>query len=208
MKRIILSSLVILGLIGGVVAATIAQFSDTETSVGNTFSAGTLNLTADNKEGAAVVHITRDNMKPQARWTYQGYNQQWILKNTGNLPGTLSVTIKNVENFENGCTTPETVLGDLTTCGTGPDQGELGQYTWVNWSKNGGTATGTFSGTVHFDPLNTANGVVVTGPVIQPDETFNAYMWLDFPRRVDDMENLAQGDSLKFDIEFKLVQIP
>ena len=47
MKRIILSSLVILGLVGGVAVATRAYFFDTEQVLGNTFTAGKLDLELD-----------------------------------------------------------------------------------------------------------------------------------------------------------------
>jgi len=200
MKKILLSITTVALVATAAVGATRAYFSDTETSVGNR----TLDLKVDDKDGANVVTITKTNMKPQAPYTYQGYNNQFVLKNAGSLPGTVTWVIKNVNNFENGCNDPETKLLD-TTCGTGNDQGELGQYTWIKWSRNGPTYEG--YGT-KFDPLNSANGVTVTGPVLNPGDTFNAYMWLDFPRRTDDMENLAQGDSLQFDVEFKLEQIP
>ena len=206
MKKMMIALMAVLITVGLVGIGTYAYFSDTETSTGNTFAAGSLNLTVDDQNDPNVVHVTKTDMKPQTPWTYQGYNQQWVLKNVGSLPGTVSVTIKNVENFENGLTEPETSLSDLTS-GTGNDQGELGDYTWVQWSKNGGSVIGAFS-SPHFDPFNTAADVEVIGPVMQPGDTLNAYMWLDFPRRLDNMENLAQSDSLMFDIEFKLVQIP
>ncbi len=203
--RKILTSLVMIVMVAAVATgATLAQFADTETSTGNTFSAGTLDLKVDNQDDPTVVHVTKTDMKPQAPYTYQGYNNQWVLKNAGSLPGTVSWTIKNVENFENVCNEPETSIGDVT-CGAGNDQGELGQYTWVQWSRNQ-APWGSIG--PQFNPFNTAAGVEVTGPVLNPGDTLNAYMWLDFPKRADNMENLAQSDSLKFDIEFKLVQIP
>ncbi len=204
MKKILIS-LSIIGVVAALgIGGTIAYFSDTETSTGNTFSSGTLDLKVGNQDDPMVVHVTKTDMKPQAPYSYQGYNQQFILRNAGSLPGTVSWTIKNVENSENGCSEPETSFGDTITCGAGTDQGELGQYTWVKWSRNGPTyeAFGP-----QFNPFNTAAGVKVTGPVLQPGGTLNAYMWLDFPRRLDNMENLAQGDGLKFDIEFRLDQV-
>lgn len=204
MKKILFSLMTISLVATVAVGATRAVFSDTEVSEDNTYTAGTLDLKVDDKDGADVVHVVRENMKPQTPWTYQGYNQQWVLKNAGSLPGIVSWTIKNIENTENTCNEPETTLGDVT-CTADPDQGELGQYTWVQWSRN---AAPWGSIGPQFNPFNTAAGVEVLGPTLAPGETLNAYMWLDFPKRVDDMENLAQGDSLKFDIEFKLVQTP
>lgn len=191
------------------IGATKAWFLDTETSTGNTFTAGTLDLTVDGKEGPEVVHVVKENMKPQLPYTYQGYNKQFVLKNVGNLPGVVSITLKNLKNFENGCNEPETTLGDVT-CTDADNQGELGQYTWVKWSENHwgiyDPAIG-WSGSAMFNPLNTANGVTVTGPTLAPGQLFSAYMWLDFPFRADNMENLAQGDNMTFDIEFVLNQV-
>jgi predicted ribosomally synthesized peptide with SipW-like signal peptide len=200
-KRIILGLVTILLVSAGVYSATQAYFSDTETSTGNTFTAGTIDLTVGGKEGTEVVHVVKDNMKPQPGYTYQGYNNQFMLKNVGNLPGVVSWKIKNLQNFENGCNEPESASGDVT-CGT--NDGELGQYTWVKWSEND-THLG-WAGSTMFNPLNTADGVTVTGPTLAPGQEFGAYMWLDFPYRTDNLENRAQSDSMSFDIEFTLTQ--
>ncbi len=207
MKNIIKSLVIVVAIAAIAGGATYALFSDTETSAGNTFTAGTLDLKVGNQDDPMIVHVTKTDMKPQAPYTYQGYNNQWILKNTGSLPGMISITIKNLQNFEDGCNEPENSLAD-STCGAGNDQGELGQYTWINWQNNGGSVTTAFNTPHNFNPLNTANNIEVTGPVLQPGDTYNAYMWLDFPRRADNMENLAQGDRMIFDVEFKLVQLP
>jgi len=201
-KRILISLSVIGAVATIVIGGTVAYFSDTEASTGNTFTAETLDLKVGDQDDPMVVTVVRNNMQPQTPYTYQGYNQQFVLRNAGSLPGTVSWTIKNVENSENGCNEPETSLFD-TTCGTGTDQGELGQYTWIKWFEKGGTH-GSFG---PFNLFNMVAGVKVTGPVLQPGKILNAYMWLDFPQRLDNMENLAQGDGLKFDIEFKLDQV-
>ena len=204
MKKTLLS-LALIVLVGVLaIGATIAQFEDTETSEDNTFTAGTLDLKVNDQDDPSVIHVVKENMVPKPNWTYQGYNQQFNLKNAGSVPGTVSWTIKNVENYENDCNEPEDSLGDIT-CTAGSDQGELGQYTWVQWSRNQ-APWGSFG--PQFNPFNTAADVEVTGPVLAPGETLAAYMWLDFPLRADNLENLAQGDNLEFDIEFRLEQTP
>jgi len=201
MKKVLISLIIIsLAVVIGV-KATQAWFLDTEQATDNSFTAGTLDLTVDGKDGSQVVSVVRTNMKPQAPYTFQGYNQQFVLKNVGSLPGTVSWKVKNIQNLENGCNEPETTMGDITCAA---NEGELGQYTWIQWSRNQ-APWGSFGS--RFSPLNTAEGVTVTGPILAPGETLAAYMWLDFPGRADNMENLAQGDGLKFDIEFTLNQI-
>jgi len=67
MKRIILSLLMIVTVAGVTVGATVAYFSDTETSTNNTFAAGTIDI-AVNDENAweeTVFDVTVDgNLKP------------------------------------------------------------------------------------------------------------------------------------------------
>ena len=203
MKKILLSVFAISAVLALVVSATVAQFEDTETSTGNTFTAGTLDLKVNDQDDPAVIHVVRENMVPHPNWTYQGYNQQFNLKNAGSVSGTVSWTIKNVKNYENSCNEPETSLGDVT-CSAVTDQGELGQYTWVVWSRNQ-APWGYLS--PQYNPFNTGADIEVTGPVLAPGETLAAYMWLDFPLRADNLENLAQGDRLEFDIVFTLEQV-
>ena len=56
MQKILLSLLTV-GLVASVAfGATRAYFSDSETSTGNTFAAGTINLKVDDKEGTDLIH--------------------------------------------------------------------------------------------------------------------------------------------------------
>ncbi len=208
MQKILLSLLTV-GLVASVAfGATRAYFSDSETSTGNTFAAGTINLKVDDKEGTEVVHLTRIGLKPYAPWSHSN-GGQWILKNTGNLPGRFSVTIKNIKNLENSCGTPEVVAGD-TTCGLGTDQGELGSLMYGKWMENHWgvyTPAKGWIGSSLFNPLNTAEGVVVDGLVLNPDDVISAYLDLEWDTHAGTQDNLGQGDGLEFDIEFKLNQI-
>ncbi len=211
MKKIILS-LAIVGIVGAVaIGGTIAYFSDTETSTGNTFTAGTLDLKTYTNDWAnpiyvdspLTVHITRGDLKPYAAWSHN-YGGQWVLKNTGSIPGTFSMKIVNVKNYENGCLDMETDAGDVT-CVAGTDQGELGNLLWVKWSRNqipwGGWGT-------KMTPLNSAEGVVVTGDVLNPGETRNVLLDIEWDTHAGTQDNLGQGDSIEFDIEFRLNQSP
>jgi len=116
------------------VGATRAYFSDTETSTGNTFTAGTLDLKVDDKDDPAVNFVI-DDVKPGWDDTYY-----WTLKNTGNVAGQPTIEFSAIDNYENVCTEPEDNLD--TTCGNpGHGKGELGGklYVQLYWSNDGGT---------------------------------------------------------------------
>ncbi|PIP51914.1 hypothetical protein COX09_04485, partial [Candidatus Beckwithbacteria bacterium CG23_combo_of_CG06-09_8_20_14_all_47_9] len=100
--------------------ATVAYFSDTETSNSNTFAAGTLDLKVDNQDDPNIVRVTLNNMKPGQTASYQ-----WNWKNNGTIDGKPWIQLTNVVDNDNGLLEPEQVDGD-TTDGIGG--GELSQY--------------------------------------------------------------------------------
>lgn len=175
--------------------ATQALFSDEETSSGNTFTAGTLDLTVDGKNGDEVAtRYTLTNWKPGDDKNVG----QIKIKNSGSVDGKYWIEIKNVVNHENGCIEPES---DDTTCGD--TEGELG-------SKISGYFQENISPWRHLNPafssIDAAEGVRMEtsiGTLAAGEERpFVLYAkWL--PTGTD---NLAQGDSVSFDIVFHLEQ--
>jgi len=102
-KKIILS-LSVIGVVAAIaVGGTIAYFSDTETSVGNTFTAGTIDISLDSSDGQAVETVSGDlDLKPsQVGWT------KAVITNDGTNPAEIWKHIGNVENNENGIVEPE-----------------------------------------------------------------------------------------------------
>jgi predicted ribosomally synthesized peptide with SipW-like signal peptide len=198
---IVIGALVIIAALVGIGA--FGWFSDTETSNNNTFTAGSLDLKVDNKDDPQVVHITRTNLVPGAAWTTQ-YGGQWVLKNAGTVGGTVTFTIKNLADYENGCLEPEIEAGDVT-CGTSPDQGELGQglINRVYWSLNQ-PPWGSLDPS--YTSLALAENQPITGTLfhLAPGESKNAYLYLTWDTSMND--NLGQGDSVEFDVEFYLEQ--
>ena len=200
MKKILMS-LVMIGLVSAVaIGATRAYFSDTETSVGNTITAGTLNLQVGGQEGAAVAHMTLTNIVPAAPWTTQR-GQGFHLTNTGSVGGTVTATVLNLVNYENGCNSVETVAGDVT-CGA--TQGELGglliHTQWLlNQAPWGGFGPA-------FASLNASNGVPVTDVNfhLNPGESKDFYFQNYWDTSSSD--NLAQGDGVAYDVQFVLNQ--
>lgn len=132
MRKFLLSALVIVLAIGLVGGGALAYFSDTETSTGNTFTAGTLDLKVDGEDdGDTVAHYNLSDMKPGDDTGYY----KWVLKNDGSLPGKLSVTFSAITNNENLVNEPEATAeaepygyqGARATLGH-PTDGELGEY--------------------------------------------------------------------------------
>lgn len=121
MKKILMSVLTI-GVVSIVTfGATQAYFSDQETSTGNTFTAGTLDLTID---------LNGDWVNP---WTGPFFNES-DMKPGDQVEKTISLHVDNdawlcldidqTSDNDNGCNEPEDIVDD--SCESpGPDQGEL-----------------------------------------------------------------------------------
>jgi len=115
-------------LIGG---GTYAYFSDTETSTGNTFTAGTLDLTVGSAD-PTTEKIAFNSLKPGDTSGDVGVTPiAWEIKNTGTINGNLTIECGAITNNENGLTEPEEEADD-----TGAP-GELGANLLVAfWIEN------------------------------------------------------------------------
>lgn len=114
MKKIIIS-LSIIGAVAAIaVGGTIAYFSDTETSTGNTFTAGTLDLKVDGADDVLPMVWDANNMKPGTV-----YNAGTVeVLNDGSVSGKVTLMVSNVVSDENGELEPE-----LSYSGTGARYG-------------------------------------------------------------------------------------
>ena len=148
---------------GGLIAALLvlsvsatgawAYFHDTETSTGNTFTAGTLNListlSGSYTNGTAGLYqvtpggdgvngcVMFDVMAPDQYGTIK-----WVLSNTGSVSGTLTVSLAGI--FTDG---PAAVMPESLYDGTGgrplnnaSTYGELGAYVMVTLQKGVGSS--------------------------------------------------------------------
>lgn len=118
MKKILglaIVALLVMAMIGG---GTWAYFSDLETSTGNTLTAGTLNLQVGAVDPLTAT-ITVTDAKPGDNTT----GVDWLLKNTGNLPGYLDITFSNIVDADNTVIEPE--VGSTGEDGTA--DGELAE---------------------------------------------------------------------------------
>lgn len=203
MKKTLFTMMALVLVIGLAGAGTFAYFSDTETSTGNTFTAGTLDLTVNGQNGQNVQLFNVSNLVPGNQPT-----GRYRINNIGSINGYLDIESISIVNNENGCIEPETQAGD-TTCG--PDQGELGAQLnlrmFLDYNNNGWIDTGEpmfFNGRVNTLPANfQLNEPVPAGGGV--DFVAEIYDWWS-GQDIDD--NLAQSDSLVVNMTFELSQTP
>jgi len=215
MKKKILFSLMTIALVGALVGAGVfAYFNDVETSTGNTFTAGTLDLTVDSENPWTSTKITVANMKPGDSGAVD-----CTLTNTGNLAGTLNANITNLSDGQGTCTEPEcfdeggTSYNSTSGTCTGNTPVNLSSkmdiVVWVDDGAGGGTANngvkdGTeqqlFSGTLAA--ANTAGPWSVTGGLGASSTT---YIGISYSIATT-VTNEIQDDSSTFTIEFNLGQ--
>jgi len=175
----------VIGLVG---AGAFAYFSDTETSTGNSFTAGTLDLKVDNADDPIVAKITVAYMKPGDTGSVE-----ISVKNDGSIDGVADLHIKNLVNYENDQNEPEAAV-DSTT---GDEQGELGGNLLVTITYDGGTPV--VAGQT-LDSLNCQN--LTLGDLLKSETKTITISW-ELP---DATGNAVQSDSAVFNIEFSLNQ--
>ncbi|MDH4358518.1 MAG: CalY family protein [Candidatus Berkelbacteria bacterium] len=200
MLRIAKSLITILAVAAIAVGATGAYFSDTETSIGNTFSAGSLDLNIDGGN-TNVVKFNVTNMRPgnQPKGSY-------TLANVGTINGYLDLESIAVTDTENGCVDPETVAGDITCDNPGVGQGELGDVVnlrlFVDRNGDGWISVGD---TVFYNDkvANLPASFDLNEPINAGSSTKIVALldWWSTPN-----DDLAQGDSMQLDITFELAQ--
>ncbi len=193
--KILMSIMVIIVAASMIVGATMAYFSDTETSTGNTFTAGTLDLQIDGGD-VNVVKFNVNNMRPgnQPKASY-------VLSNIGSINGKLNITGVAVQNLENGITEPEAEAGDVTD-----PLGELGDVVnirlFIDYNGDGWISTGDnvfYNGKVSSMPASfNLDEPVAAGASLK------IVALLDWWNTPDD--NKAQGDTMIIDFTFELKQ--
>jgi len=160
---------------------TMSLFSDTETSSGNTFTAGTLNLKVGDND-PTTWNFAISNLKPG-----DSGSESVTVTNTGTLDGKLSITFSNLVDAENVVYEPE--LPDTDA------DGELAEVLHL---------VITIDGTTIYDGM--ASGI--TGASL-PDyslghgvsKTFTVAYGIDSA-----VGNNIQSDIAGFDITFSLAQ--
>jgi predicted ribosomally synthesized peptide with SipW-like signal peptide len=190
---VLMACVLSLGLIGG----AFAYFSDTETSNGNSFTAGTLDLTVNGSNGVNVQLFNSTNLKPgdQPKGKY-------TLTNIGSIAGYIDIENISFVSNENVRTEPEIEAGD-TTDGEGELDDVLHLRMFLDYDGDGWIGTGEpvfFSGYVKDLPSS-----------FDLDEPIPAGGGVDFVTEIYDwwntsMDNQAQSDSLVINCTFELTQ--
>jgi len=175
-------------------AGTMAAFRDSESSTGNSISAGTLNLTLDGSD-ATVQFLSQTSVAPG-----DSGSATLTVANTGSLPGYIDVEVASLTSYENGLSGNENSV-DGSGGDPGAGNGELQDYLEVHAEFQNGPAL--WSG---FDTVANRLG---TGTPYDRDyqlaaggsDTF-VVDW-QLPSSVGDD---AQSDGIEFALTFSLDQ--
>jgi predicted ribosomally synthesized peptide with SipW-like signal peptide len=109
MKNIVRSLLVVVAVAAIAGGATYSYFSDTETSAGNTFTAGTLDLKVNGIDDPLPIVLNSENMQPG-----KVYNAGTVeVRNDGSIAGKVTLKILNPVSNENGELEPELSLSGI-----------------------------------------------------------------------------------------------
>ena len=152
MKKIILSAGTIIVVAAFAVGGTIAFFNDTETSTGNIFTAGSIDLTVDSfgamYNGADVSQQqstwTARNLTAQKFFTFEDvkpgdHGRRHISLHADDNPAWACLLVTNKEDEENDLNDAEEDAGDDTD---GALEGELSKYIHVfGWQDNDSDGT-------------------------------------------------------------------
>ncbi len=190
MNKKILASIFVIGVLAFAMGwGTYSWFSDTETSSGNTFTAGTIDLKVDGKDDPLGAYFNIGNVKPG-----DSGSKTIALKNDGTIGGTAKIHIKNVANTEGTNPEPETDTAE---------PGDLGKYLvlkiWYDAEGDGFEA----DDLIVTDEVNDLNSVSTTLGSLGAGLTRNVKIDWELPSGVG---NDIMGDIVTFDIEFSLVQ--
>ena len=201
MKKILVSFMTIAlvsALIGG---GVYAYFSDVETSTGNTFTAGTLDLNLDGGN-TNVVKFTVDDVKPG-----DSSGGTWTVANVGNMDGYLDLESIGVSEDIGTTTDPE--LADEVPPGT--DTAQLGNYLMVHmfidannngsWDSGETDIFGTNASPAAINTIASSYGLDLS-LLANGGTNYITLLW-SVGTTVD---NRIQGDSVTLDITFELQQ--
>jgi spore coat-associated protein N len=224
MKKKILFSIMAIALVGALIGGGLyAYFSDIETSTGNVFTAGTLNLdltdASDDGTESETATWVFSNIAPDDTGG-GGAGAGLTISNTGSLDGYLDLSSINVTNAENyNATTDEAEAADDTDTSDATGGGELGAnllvQIWLDADNDG--VVGVSAGNLLEESIYPAAAIGapdpgVTGvldniaatydldePLGAGNSTYIAILW-DLPSATN---NTVQGDSvtLAFTVE-------
>lgn len=195
-RRILGGLLTVGGASAAAGAGTMAVFSDTESSSGNTVQSGTLDLKLDGGD-ATVQFLTETDIAPG-----DSGQATLIVKNTGSLSGYLDIEVASLTNYENGL-----VGNEGSKDSTGGDPGEGNGELQDNLEVKAYFQDGPSLWSTGFEVIS---DVLSTGTVYDLDYELAANGGSDtFVLEWDlpgDTGREAQSDSVELALTFKLNQ--
>ena len=198
-KKIWLSIGLVILVAGGAITATTAYFTAQRTASTNKFTAGTLDMNVQSN-GVANEPFVIENMGDNANISG---TKTWTIKNTGTLPGRLLVRLQGLTNKENGCANDQEKAAD-PTCGDANKEGNLGGVINLNVALDGIDKVSSTLATANQAKIgNDWNGL--SPIVLQPNESRTITAHWATPET--GYGNEIQGDSLEYDMNFRLVQL-
>jgi predicted ribosomally synthesized peptide with SipW-like signal peptide len=191
-------------LIGGLYG----YFDDTETSTGNVFTAGTLNLVSviDGDEVSGNVAVTEqgdglnDNVTFGSVAPGDSGSISWTLTNDGTVDGLLTLVCTDNVFTENSSNEPEAAVGT----NNGGGDGDLDEYMTCQLSCDGDYITnGGVSGYVPFSELAAALNSQADLALGAGSDTVYLLEW-----QIDSsVGNIIQSDTANIGITFTLTQV-
>ena len=192
----VIASLLMIGVVAAMAGAgTFAYFTDKETSTGNVFTAGTLDLWLE-MQNPLKTHFDIENIQPS-------YAEECDinLTNSGTCNGTLSLWIETLVDYENGRTEPEKQV-DPTGGNPGAGNGELSKNLYVVVKDSTGEYYNDTLYNLSVEHYDMASQIELGE--LDGGETRFITVGYYVPSTVG---NIIQSDSSKFDIVVDLLQI-
>lgn len=196
-KKVWLSIALIAVVGGGALVATYAYFTAQRTTSVNKFTTGTLDLDVS-ANGNKLEPFVIENMGEEGNISG---SKTWTVKNTGTLPGRLLLRLQNVVNEENGCNDQEKAVDP--TCEDPGKVGNLGNVINLKVALDDVDKVQSTLATANQSAIGAAWASLPT-IILAPNEirTVKAYWATD----ENAYGNEIQSDSVKFDVNFRLIQ--
>ena len=190
MNKKILASLIIIGILGFALGwGTYSYFSDTETSTGNRFQAGTMDLKIGTDGGTS---ISVSGLAPG-----DSGSGSIVVSNVGSLHGALNLKVADVRNYEGENPESETDKSE---------PGELGQYLEVTiyFDDDGDLDTWWDQTFVCSGVINDLKGQSFEAwhPLLSGSSSYLVIVY----KVLETAGNDAQGDIVEFDLDVTLDQ--
>ncbi|PKM89402.1 hypothetical protein CVU83_00065 [Candidatus Falkowbacteria bacterium HGW-Falkowbacteria-2] len=195
-KKVLFSVLLIILVTGVAVFGTDAYFTANRTTSANKFSAGTMDLDVSSN-GNKLEPFVIDNIGISSELSGE---KTWVVRNSGTLPGRLLLRLQNLENTDNGCNDQEAFAEPACAV---DDEGELGKAISLKISLNGNEVAQSLLGSDQADLFGTKWNQLTPIVLAAGEEANITAHW-----SVDQSAygNEVQSDSVRFDLNFRLVQ--